>query len=57
MTPQAWISFAIMCLGPLVGYIAHVVIMGDQNSFLGPVVFISWSGFFVVRALSCCDWE
>ena len=57
MTPQAWISFAIMCLGPLVGYIAHVVIMGDQNSFLGPVVFISWSGFFLVRALSCCDWE
>ena len=57
MNRTAWFSFALAFFGPLVGWSTHVLLIDSGHSFLGPAVFLAWSGFFGVRALSSIDWS
>ena len=57
MNKTAWVSFALAFFGPLVGYFAHVLLIDSGHSFLGPAVFLAWSGFLFIRGLSCIDWS
>ncbi len=59
MNKNAWLSFALAALGPVIGWWAHELYqpVGTSLSIMGMATFLSWSGFWLVVGASLVDWS
>lgn len=47
-----WLCWMASVFGPLVGYIAHDIYVTTKYDALGIVVFIAWTGFFIILGIA-----
>ena len=54
---KAWTYASLIPFGPLIGWLVHNHFFGDDMRFLGVGVMLAWSGYFLVKVLTHCDWS
>lgn len=57
MKTKFWTYSAVATLGPVIGWFAQDFYNADRFAIMGMAVFVSWSGFWIVKAWaeSCKD--